>query len=118
MGKLIVGKNDLLTWCLNNGDYGKLIQEEFTGQCADGTPVRIDDIAYGSHKKLQWRCKKGHEWNADVNNRTSRQYNCPYCMGKRVSSENNLLIWCQNNGDFGKQLISEFSVKIKVLSEN
>ena len=39
-------------------------------------------------------------------------------MSRLIRGVNDLLTWCLNNGDYGKQLIFEFSVKIKVLSEN
>ncbi len=36
-------------------------------------------VAYGSHKKVWWKCKKGHSWQASINHRTSKVRNCPYC---------------------------------------
>ncbi len=38
-----------------------------------------------SEKKLDWRCAKGHEWNASVANRTRLNSGCPYCAGQRVA---------------------------------
>ena len=40
-------------------------------------------LTLGSHKKAWWRCKKGHEWQAPVNNRNKGR-GCPYCSGNIV----------------------------------
>ena len=36
-----------------------------------------------SHRKVWWKCEKGHEWNATVASRTSGK-GCPYCIGKKA----------------------------------
>ena len=36
-----------------------------------------------SRGKVWWKCSKGHEWQATINNR-SRGSGCPYCAGKKV----------------------------------
>lgn len=43
-----------------------------------------------SNKKVWWLCPKGHEYQAIISNRTRKGQGCPYCSGRRVSSENNL----------------------------
>lgn len=45
------------------------------------------DVTSGSNKKVWWRCCKGHEWQASIQNR-SKGRNCPYCGGKKVNDEN------------------------------
>lgn len=47
-----------------------------------------EDILWNSAKKVWWQCVKGHEWEASVGKRTSRNSKCPYCSGKRVNREN------------------------------
>ncbi len=48
------------------------------------------DVSEWSSKKIWWKCKNGHEWQANVANRSKNS--CPYCSGKRViSGENDLL---------------------------
>lgn len=50
-----------------------------------------NDITYGSNKVVWWLCKKGHEWQMAVCDRTlTIKQKCPYCSGKRVSEENSL----------------------------
>ena len=39
-------------------------------------------ITYGSKKKVWWKCKKGHEWQAAVCDRNNRGRGCPYCSRK------------------------------------
>jgi len=45
------------------------------------------DVAKGSSKKVWWRCSKGHDWQATVNNRNNGK-GCPYCAGKAVCDDN------------------------------
>ncbi len=40
-------------------------------------------ITEGSHKKAWWKCSKGHEWEEQIQLRTSG-FKCPYCIGKRA----------------------------------
>ncbi|MCL2765259.1 MAG: zinc-ribbon domain-containing protein [Treponema sp.] len=40
------------------------------------------DVTIGSGKKVWWQCKKGHEWQAAICDR-SRGRGCPFCSGKR-----------------------------------
>ena len=42
-----------------------------------------EKMTIGSHKKVWWKCEKGHEWQAIVKDRT-RGTGCPYCSGNRV----------------------------------
>ena len=72
MGKLIKGTNDLLT-----------IDPELAKElCFDkNSPLTASDISYGSHKKVWWKCIKGHEWLSSPHNRRSGN-GCPYCSGR------------------------------------
>ena len=42
-----------------------------------------------SHKKVWWLCKKGHEWEARINNR-SKGSGCLYCSGRIVTKQHSL----------------------------
>jgi hypothetical protein len=55
----------------------------------DLTPDLITAI---SRKRISWICKKRHEWQAVVRDRTSKNTRCPYCAGKKPSVENNLTV--------------------------
>jgi hypothetical protein len=45
------------------------------------------DVTPSSGEKVWWRCDKGHEWEATINDR-SRGTGCPYCSGKLATSDN------------------------------
>ena len=64
---LLVGFNDLNTLF---PDIGKE---------ADGWDPST--VISGSHKKMPWKCVKGHKWNASITPRTSLRdkTGCPYC---------------------------------------
>ena len=38
-----------------------------------------NEFTYGSHFNAWWKCKKNHEWKAQIKYRTSAQLNCPKC---------------------------------------
>jgi hypothetical protein len=46
-----------------------------------------NDVTAGSHKKVWWLCRKGHEWSAAITNR-SKGTGCPYCAGNIVNRDN------------------------------
>lgn len=49
-----------------------------------------DNVTYGSHKKVWWKCEKGHEWQAIIKSRISG-CGCPVCgMRLLVSGINDL----------------------------
>lgn len=45
--------------------------------------LRPEDVPRGSHLLVWWQCEEGHEWLAQVKDR-SRGNSCPYCAGKIV----------------------------------
>ncbi len=54
--------------------------------------VGLDSITSISRKRAHWICKRGHEWEAVVRDRTSKNTRCPSCTGRKPSIENNLSI--------------------------
>ncbi len=42
-----------------------------------------NQITSGFHKKVWWKCKKGHEWEAVIHPRL-KGVGCPYCNGKKA----------------------------------
>jgi hypothetical protein len=66
---------------VNEWDYEKnhpLIPDQFSGK---------------SHKKVWWLCPKDHSYDSMISDRTRKDKprGCPYCSGRRVSKDNNLL---------------------------
>lgn len=48
-------------------------------------PLMPSDVTFGSHKKVWWRCNKGHEWQASVKSRAgANNSGCPYCSGNKI----------------------------------
>jgi hypothetical protein len=50
--------------------------------------LKPEDVTPFSHKKVWWKCEKGHEWQAQISNRVNAR-GCPFCSGKRPSKEYN-----------------------------
>lgn len=50
---------------------------------------RLKDQTAGSKKKVWWKCKKGHEWQARITLRAQGS-GCPYCAGRLVCEDNSL----------------------------
>jgi len=46
-------------------------------------PFRPEQVTYGSHDRVWWKGKCGHEWQAVVGNRV-RGSGCPYCSSRKV----------------------------------
>lgn len=80
MGKLEIGINDLETYCKQNNRLDLLNEWDYEGN-GDLLP---STIAYGSGKKIDWKCSKGHIWQQSPNARTFRNRNCPYCANQLV----------------------------------
>lgn len=49
-------------------------------------------ITPGSGRKVWWKCIQGHEWEARVYSRARNGSNCPYCLGRKATKDNNLAI--------------------------
>ena len=69
--------------CLQTVNF-ELAKQWHPSKNDDLTPA---DVSAGSTKKIWWVCKKGHEWEAPVNNRQSGS-GCPFCSGNKVCIEN------------------------------
>jgi len=54
---------------------------------------RPEHYCLHSGKKVWWKCKEGHEWQATIDSRTRQKGNgCPYCAGQRVIRGKNDLV--------------------------
>ena len=79
--KVLKGFNDLKTWSIVN-NYKYLI-DEFDYKKND---FDIEEITYGSGKKVWWICPKGHSYQTFLTHRTKMFTNCPYCSNKKLLS--------------------------------
>lgn len=74
--KTQVGINDLVTWCKENNK--KYILEQWDYELNEGMIPEM--FTFGSHKRINWKCSKGHKWNAVIKERTKYKGNmCPEC---------------------------------------
>ena len=71
--RVIAGINDLAT-----------LEPLLVKQWSKKNKIKPTEVSIGSHKKVIWRCKKGHEWEAAVKSRTINKTGCPYCSHKKV----------------------------------
>ena len=68
---LIIGENDLAT-----------MRPDLA---LDWHPIKNGDlqpsyVTCGNNKKVWWKCKNGHEWEAVISDR-ARGNGCPFCSG-------------------------------------
>ena len=71
--RVIAGINDLTT-----------LEPLLVKQWSKKNKIKPTEVSIGSHKKVIWRCKKGHEWEAVVKSRTINKTGCPYCSHNKV----------------------------------
>jgi len=69
-------------------DHPKLVKE---WNYTRNENLQPSQFVSGSHKKVWWKCLKGHEWQATIKNRT-KGGGCSKCIGKAASKENNFAV--------------------------
>ena len=73
--KVLAGYNDLAS------QRPDLVSEWDTEKNAGLSP---SDVLVTSTKKVWWKCREGHTWNALIHVRTRLGCNCPYCANRKV----------------------------------
>ena len=71
--RVIEGINDLAT-------LKPLLAQEWS----EKNKLKPTEVSVASHKKIIWKCKHGHEWEASVKSRTVNGTGCPYCSHNKV----------------------------------
>lgn len=66
--RVVEGINDLAT-----------LKPELARQWSKKNKLKPTQVSLGSHKKVIWKCKHGHEWEASVKSRAVNGTGCPYC---------------------------------------
>lgn len=69
---LLKGFNDLLT-----------LSPEIANEASGWDP---SEVIYGSARKFEWKCVKGHTWLASVRNRLHGGTGCPTCSNNQITS--------------------------------
>ncbi len=62
-------------------DNEKLIKE---WDIVENQGINYKKYTLFSHKKVFWKCERGHKWSSEIWKRVQRGDGCPYCSGKRV----------------------------------
>ena len=71
--RVVAGINDLST-----------LKPELASEWSEENEIKPTEVSIGSHKKVIWKCKLGHEWIATVKSRTIKKTGCPYCSHNKV----------------------------------
>ncbi|TVQ20690.1 MAG: hypothetical protein EA382_14660 [Spirochaetaceae bacterium] len=66
--------------------FPKVAREWHPDRNGDLTPRTV---TWGSKRRMWWRCRHGHEWQAPVHERSSGK-GCPYCAHRKIGDDNNL----------------------------
>ena len=104
--KVLVGFNDLETWCINNNS------EHLIREYSKENKQQMSEFTMGTHKEVVWICEKGHHYKMKISDRTVSHFGCPICSNHRLlSGYNDFCTWSKNNLPI---LIKEYSVKNKV----
>ena len=68
--KVLAGFNDLLT---THPDLAK-----------EAIGWNPSEFMSGSHRKMSWKCKIGHVWEATIGSRAESNSNCPFCANRKL----------------------------------
>jgi integrase len=60
------------------------LKPELASEWSEENEIKPTEVSIGSHKKVIWKCKLGHEWIATVKSRTINRTGCPYCSHNKV----------------------------------
>lgn len=113
MAKLVVGENDLKTWCENNNKDDLLSEWDYTSNRGlknkFGWDVSVPSLVTpNSNITVGWICDKGHKYEAAIVNRTANNSGCPFCYGRKlIKGYNDFETWCKKNGR--KDLLEEWN---------
>lgn len=90
----------LYNWCLNKGEYGRILIERWTGIEVDKTTgqdiggiVDIRDITIGSARKFKFLCNRGHLYIKDPRHLVYKEQYCPYCNISNTSYAEQFIYW-------------------------
>lgn len=108
---LILGVNDLETFCKEHSEFNKLLTE-FMGKDIAGNKILPSEICRASNKEVWWKCSNpacGHEWHSMVSTRTYKNSGCPACAGNiLIQGVNDLDTYCQKQHPELKYILEQF----------
>lgn len=71
--RAVAGINDLST-----------LKPGLASEWSKKNEIKPTEVTVGSHKKVIWKCRLGHEWTASVKSRSINGFGCPYCSHNKV----------------------------------
>jgi len=86
---------------------------ELIDEWSDKNKIKPNEVTHGSHKKIWWKCKKGHEWKVSANQRSFYKTNCPYCSNQKVCKDNCLATthpFILNKWHFNKNILDPTNI--------
>lgn len=101
--RVIEGINDLVT-------LKPLLAQEWS----EKNKLKPTEVSVASHKKIIWKCKHGHEWEASVKSRTINGTGCPYCSHNKVLAGFNDLASQYLQANCTRWVLELYSLKILV----
>lgn len=108
----IKGKNDLITWCENNGQQALLLEWDFSRN-----KKQPEDYYYKTSKSVHWKCNNNasHIWDASIADRILGRSKCPTCFKVKPrlkfseAHPEMLKYWDYEKNEFGPDHYNEFS---------
>ena len=61
-----------------------VVHPELIVEWSKKNEIKPTEVTVGSHKKVIWKCRLGHEWTASVKSRSINGSGCPYCSHNKV----------------------------------
>lgn len=93
----------LLDWLKEHEEFNYLLEEWDTERNREEFGIGIEDVSYGSKKKVYWKCKEcGSSFWQSINKRTNRGDGCNEC--------NKLHNWIKKHQEY-QYLLDEFDYK-------
>ena len=105
--RVVAGINDLAS-----------LKPELAQEWSEKNERKPTQVSPGSHKKVIWRCKYSHEWEASVKSRTVNGTGCPYCSHNKVLAGFNDLAsqypqvaaeWSEKNDPLRPTMVTAFA---------
>lgn len=107
---VIIMKNVVLDHYLLDGQFDRELN----------VGIRSGDLSiHDSRRMVWWKCDRGHSWNSTPYARIDRKNGgrlrpCPYCSGRKASSDNNISIthedickeWNHSKNNFGPESVT------------
>lgn len=81
--KIITGINDLAS----SENFQHLVKEWHPANI-----LKPSEVGIGTDVVVQWKCSYGHEWYANIYNRTVKNQSCPECLGRTKQGETRLKV--------------------------